>query len=74
MMPHEYEKEIRALKEKFNEFRNYCLFEISGLHTFIDMQQKQIDKLKELHGQADTQSRERPEERPKGHKKASKDG
>jgi uncharacterized protein YdcH (DUF465 family) len=85
MMPHEYEREIRALKEN-----------MSAINQIVKVMARELDASEKLHnartevfervlekiqqfedkidGQANTQSRKGPQERPKGYKKAPKDG
>ena len=70
MMPHEYDREIIKLREMVISLE----FRINSQRKLIDDLSEQIQYWETKNGQANTQDRERPEERTKGHKKASKDG
>lgn len=70
MMPHEYEKEIRALKDKIGSLE----FRLGSQREFIDELGEKIKTLEARHGQAYKESAKGLEERPKGHKKVAKDG
>ena len=85
MMPHEYEREIRSLKDRLNhaelkfpqqliEIENKQIQINFNIQDTLNKLHDDIKNLKEKHGQANPQDTARHQENDKGHKKARKDG